>query len=357
MKKGIKKLLLSLYHYFCFFILMAFVITCCMLLFLNTMTKSMGPVLTEESINTAAVLTFWNVVFLSLACTVIDAIRRRITVERPVSQIVGAAERISEGDYSVRIPPMKSLNRADGLDRISECFNKMAEELSGVETLRSDFISNVSHELKTPLAVIKSNAALLGEDISPDEKQKSRESIESSAARLSELISNILKLSKLENQQIFPSPVRHDLGSSVAEVLLSFEEVWEKKGIDIIPELDEGVIINQDPELLSVVWSNLISNALKFTESGGKVYLTLKKDGRYASLTVRDTGCGIKSDTGKHIFEKFYQGDTSHKTEGNGLGLALVKRIVDITEGELSVESKEGVGSTFTVRILRCEDE
>ncbi len=347
-----KKILLTLYHYFCFFLLMAFVISCCMILFINTMTRSMGITLTEENINTAAIATFWNVVFLSLICTVIDAIRRKLTIDRPVKQIVAAAERIAKGDYSVRIPDFHTHSQATGLDRIADCYNKMAEELSGVETLQTDFIANVSHELKTPLSVMQNYGTLLQQpDLSEEERIQYARGISEACHRLANLITNILKLNKLENQQIFPAMQRYNLTAQLAECLLAYENVWESRNIGIETELTDDVFIYADPELLTLVWNNLLSNAFKFTESGGRVGVSLKAENGCAVIAVSDTGCGISPEVGKHIFEKFYQGDTSHATQGNGLGLALVRRVVSILGGDIAVSSEVGKGSTFTVKL------
>ncbi len=351
-----KKILLSLYHYFCFFLLMAFLITCCMLLFLNTMSRSMDIELSEENIRSAAIITFWNVVFLSLVCTVIDAIRRRIMIDRPVKKIVSAANQIAKGDYSVRIPRLNSVNRADGLDEIIVCFNKMAEELSGIETLQTDFIANVSHELKTPLAVMQNYGTLLqAPDLSEEDRVRYAKGISEAARRLAGLITNILKLNKLENQQIYPAVTDYPLDEQLCECLLAFENVWEEKEIEIDTDIHEDIRVKADPELLSLVWNNLFSNAFKFTDKGGRVSVALQADGDDAVVTVADTGCGMTPEVGKYIFEKFYQGDPSHQTQGNGLGLALVHRVVDITGGDIAVSSEAGKGSTFTVRLRRTD--
>ncbi len=348
----IKKILLSLYHYFCFFLVMAFVITCCMSLFVSTMSKTMEITLTDEMLSAAAKLTFLNVLFLSLVCTVIDGIRRKFMVERPVKKIVSAAEQIAKGDYSVRIPPLKGNHEHDGLEEIVASVNQMAEELSGVETLQTDFISNVSHELKTPIAVIQNYATLLqSPDLSDEDRLKYAKSIGGATRRLSGLVTNILKLNKLESQQIYPQAKRYDLTAQVCECLLAFENVWEEKGIEIDTDMDEDVFITADSELLSLVWNNLLSNAFKFTASGGKVRVMLTENDGSISVSVADTGCGISPEVGKHIFDKFYQGDPSHATQGNGLGLALVKRVVGIMGGGIAVSSEVGKGSTFTVTL------
>ncbi len=359
MKKHInKKILLSLYHYFSFFVFMAFIITCSMLLFLSTMAKNTGIIFTENNINTAAIVTFCNVVFLALVCTVIDAVRKHFTVERPVKKIISAAEQIAKGDYSVRISPSAGVLGEDGFDRIAECLNSMARELSGIETLKSDFIANVSHEIKTPLARMQNYAALLMmPDVSEDERKKYSAGINDSCIKLAELITNILKLNKLENQQIYPDLHEYHLGEQLCESLLSFENVWTEKDINIETDIDDNIKIYADSELMSIVWNNLLSNAFKFTGTGGTVSLSMKMSDSHAVVTVKDSGCGISADVGAHIFDKFYQGDPSHTTNGNGLGLALVKRVIDIMGAEISVFSEPGKGSTFTVKLKQVNYE
>ena len=348
-----RKVLKALNHYIVFFLLVAFVVTCCMTLFLNALAANMGVVFTEDNIATAAKLTFGNVVLITILFATIDAVRRRMTVDRPVKKITDAAEKLMQGDFTARVEPMKGA-ATEGFDRIGVAINKMAEELSGTETLRTDFIANVSHELKTPLAVMGNYATILQRPgISEEERVEYARSISEAARRLAQLITNILKLNKLENQQIFPKAEEYDLGEQLCESLLGFEDAWEKKNLEIETDIQEDVRIRSDAELLSLVWNNLISNAVKFTPEGGTVGVSLKAENGHVTVAVSDTGCGIKPEVGQHIFEKFYQGDTSHATQGNGLGLALVKRVVDILNGEISVQSVYGQGTTFTVKIRR----
>lgn len=351
------RFLFSIRRYLIFFLLMAFVITCCMILFLNMMTRATGFELTQEYIEQAAKVTFLNVALLSLLRTVIDGIRRRIMVKRPVKRIVSAAEQIMKGDFSVRIPSLRSADKMSGFDVIADYFNQMAEELSGTETLRTDFIANVSHELKTPLAVIQNYGTLLQQpSLSEEKRQEYAKAITNTSRRLANLITNILKMNKLENQQIYPKAETYDLGEQLCECLLSFEGAWEDKELEIETDVEEEVLVDTDAELLSLVWNNLFSNAIKFMEPHGKISLSLKSEGEFAVVRVSDTGCGISSEVGKHIFEKFYQGDTSHAAQGNGLGLALVKRVIDIVGGDISVSSEVGKGSTFTVKLRREPD-
>ncbi len=350
-----KNILRAVNHFLIFFVLVAFVITCCTLLFVSTLRESIGIVFTDENIGTAAKLTFLNVALLSLIFTIIDSFRRKLTVERPVKEIITAAEKIVRGDFSVRIKPQNKFTTDDNFNKVIECFNKMAEELSGVETLRTDFIANVSHEMKTPLAVMQNYGTLLqAPDLSEEKRMEYAKGVTEGARRLAEMMTNILKLNRLENQQIYPKASEFDLSEQLCECLLQFESVWEKKNIEIETDILEDVKVKADSELLSLVWNNLFSNAFKFTEAGGMVSISLTADEHHAVVRVKDTGVGMTAEVGSHIFEKFYQGDTSHSSQGNGLGLSLVKRVVDIMQGEISVESAVGVGTEFTVKIGRC---
>ena len=344
----------ALQNYVTFFLLVAFIVSCSTMLFVSVMRESMGLVLTKENMETAAKLTFGNVLLISFGAATIDYIRRKRMVDKPVKQIMDALDQVMQGDFTVRIAHVKEFAGETGFNEVINAINKMTAELEGTETLRTDFIANVSHELKTPLAVMANLSTMLQQPgISDAERMEYAKDISHSARRLAALITNILKLNKLENQQIFPQPQEFDLGEQLCECLLGFEDAWEKKNLEIETDIQDDVRIKSDPELLCLVWNNLISNAVKFTPEGGTVGVTLKADEKKVSVSVRDTGCGMTAETGKHIFEKFYQGDTSHATQGNGLGLALVRRVVDILGGEIAVQSVYGQGSTFTVSIRR----
>ena len=351
-----KKIIHVLNNWFVFFLIAAFVVTCCMTLFITVISETLDLTFTEENISMAAKLTFGNVVLISLLFTVIDAVRRKLMVDRPTKRIVSAGEKITNGDFTVRIEPLNDNYAYESFNNIIDCFNKMAEELNSVETLRTDFVANVSHELKTPLAVIQNYGTMLqGANLPEAKRIEYAKGVIDNSRRLASLITNILKLNKLENQQIFPISEYFDLSEQLCQSLLQFEDVWEQKNIDIETDIAESVYIHSDSELLLLVWNNLLSNAFKFTESG-TVSVSLSADELFAEIKISDTGCGISSETGTHIFEKFYQGDTSHAMQGNGLGLALVKRVVDIMQGEIAVESEVGKGSTFTVKLKRGEN-
>lgn len=352
-KLRFRRVLKAINNYVVFFLTVAFAVSCCMLLFVNTLADSMGLVFNEENIGAAAKVTFLNVLLLTFLFGTIDYVRRKLMVARPVKIITDATEKIMQGDFSVRLTPMHGAGM-EGFNQIGMAINAMAEELSGTETLRTDFIANVSHELKTPLAVMGNYATMLQRPgITEEEKNEYAKAISEAARKLAQLITNILKLNKLENQQIFPQPKEFDLGEQICECLLGFEDAWEAKDLEIETDIEDDVRIKSDPELLGVVWNNLISNAVKFTGSGGKIGVSLKVEEAYVIVSVSDAGCGMTPEVGQHIFEKFYQGDTSHATQGNGLGLALVKRVVDILNGEIGVQSVSGQGSTFTVKFKR----
>ena len=352
-KRRFRSMLKAINNYVVFFLTVAFAVSCCMMLFVRTLADNMGLVFNEENIGAAAKVTFLNVLLLTFLFGTIDYVRRKIMVERPVKIITEATEKIMQGDFSVRVAPMHGAGM-EGFNQIGMAINAMAAELAGTETLRTDFIANVSHELKTPLAVMGNYATMLQRPgITEEERCEYAKAISEAARKLAQLITNILKLNKLENQQIFPQPKEFDLGEQLCECLLVFEDAWEAKNLEIETDIEDDVRIKSDPELLSLVWNNLISNAVKFTPDGGTIGLSLKTESDSVIVQVRDTGCGMKPEVGQHIFEKFYQGDTSHATQGNGLGLALVKRVVDILSGEIGVQSVYGTGSTFTVKFKR----
>ena len=336
-----------------FFLTVGFIVSCCMMLFLSILADTMGLTLTADNIAAAAKVTFLNVILITFLFKFADYIRRKIMVERPTRIITEATERIMSGDFSVRIKPMES-SGMEGFNQIAMAINQMTEELGSVETLRTDFIANVSHEMKTPLAVMQNYGTLLQAPELPEEKRiEYAKGITDGSRRMADMMTNILKLNRLENQQIYPQVSEFDLGEQLCECLLQYENIWEKANIEIETDIAEDVKVKADAELLGHVWNNLFSNAFKFTPSGGTVTVSLSATDNHAVVKVQDTGCGMTPEVGAHIFEKFYQGDTSHSIQGNGLGLALVKRVIDIMQGEISVESSVGKGSVFTVKIRR----
>ncbi len=350
MKNNRRRSAISVSGAVAFFLLIAFIMQIAILVF---------DYMEERTDNNAliAVLVLILIFILSSVCTVIDYIRRKIMVDRPVKKILDATEKITAGDFSVRVEPEHKYSQYNGYDAIMEDLNKMAEELQKSAILKTDFISNVSHELKTPLAIIQNYVSLLqDESLDSETRQKYVSTVKQASRRLTDLITNILKLNKMENQDVSPEYERINLTEMLSQAVLNYEELIEKKQIDLDCRLDD-VVIYSSPSYLEIVWNNLISNAIKFTEPGGSVTVTLREHIDRVTVSVKDTGCGISKETGAHIFDKFYQGDTSHSGEGNGLGLPLVKRVIDILGGEISVKSELGRGSTFTITLKGTNNE
>lgn len=279
-------------------------------------------------------------------------IRKRIRdiYEVPTRRLADGMKKVAEGDFSIYVPTVHTAANLDYIDEMILNFNKMVEELGSVETLKTDFVSNVSHEMKTPISIIKNYAELIQLDnVSEEDVKEFAGNIEESAVRLSALVSNILKLNKLENQRIDPEISCYNLCGQLEECILQYEDVWDRKNLELEVHMEDSAVVAADRSLMDLVWNNLFSNAAKFTEPGGKIGIFQKSIDDRVEVTISDTGCGMSEESIRHIFDKFYQGDTSHSKEGNGLGLALVKRVLDLMDGEIRVSSKIGKGSIFLV--------
>jgi signal transduction histidine kinase len=303
---------------------------------------------------TAVPLLYWSAVAVGLTLFTRRQIQR--TYEEPMHRLAQATEQVAGGDFSVYIPPLHTSDKLDYMDIMLIDFNKMVEELGSIETLKTDFFSNVSHEIKTPLAVIQNNAELLRMEDLTDTQRDYADTIYQSSRRLADLISNILKLNKLEKQSITPDIQVYDVCAQLAECALGHEEAWEQKELDFDADMEDRADIAADPALMELVWNNLLSNAVKFTEPGGSITLAETSDESSVYVSVRDTGCGMSEETKKHIFEKFYQGDTSHAMAGNGLGLALALRVLQLNNFQIKVESAPGQGSAFTVIMPKAKN-
>ncbi len=275
----------------------------------------------------------------------------RETTGKPLRRIARAARRVAAGDFSAQVARAHDGPKMSEMDVLIEDFNTMVRELAGNEMLKSDFISNVSHEIKTPISVIQSYAKALRDDRVPaEERARYLDVVIEAAARLSTMVGNVLKLSKLENQQIFPEPETYQLGEQLRSCALAFMGRWEEKDLDFVIDVAD-VAVRCDASLMEVVWNNLISNAIKYTDPGGRVSITSRCAGDVVRVSVTDTGCGMDAETCRRAFERFYQGDTSHASEGNGLGLALAKKVVELAGGRIWAESAPGEGSAFHVEL------
>ena len=266
----------------------------------------------------------------------------------PIKKLGRAMERVADGDFSVRLEDQSSSKE---IMEVYSGFNLMAHELSATEILQTDFVSNVSHEFKTPINAIEGYATLL--EGCPDLTAEQRgyvEKIAFNTQRLSGLVGSILLLSKLENRQIPTGKVSYRLDEQIRQSIVALEPAWEPKEIEFDVEMERVEYLGNEP-MMRHVWDNLISNAVKFNPHGGLVRIRLESRGRQIRFVIDDCGPGVSEDVRKRIFDKFYQADSSHKAEGNGLGLALVKRILSFEGGEIAVENIPGGGCRFTVTL------
>ena len=267
---------------------------------------------------------------------------------RPIDDLVHAMDAVSKGDFSVRVDDE---NVPGDMGALASSFNDMAEELGGLEMFRKDFINNFSHEFKTPIVSIRGFAKQLErDDLTDEQRREYLDIIVSESDRLANMASNVLLLSKLENQTIVTDKAAFPLDEQLRRAILLLESKWSEKALELDVDLEEIEYFGNE-EMLNHVWVNLLGNAIKFSPQGAPLTVRLHREVGAAVATVADAGPGMDEATRARVFEKFYQGDTAHATEGNGLGLALVRRIVDLCGGDVTVDSAPGRGATFAVRL------
>ena len=297
----------------------------------------------------ALILAFY--VFSFIIATVLTLYISRYILS-PVEHLSDASKKVAHGDFTVQIPLDSD---SDELNVTISNFNSMVRELRSIETLRDDFIANVSHEFKTPLSAIEGYAMLLQEkNLGDKEREECARKILQSTARLNDLTGNILLLSKLDNQNYPQENTTFSLDEQIRQAILMFESVWTKKQIDIDCDMPDVSFVGPQ-SLLNHVWINLIGNAVKFVkgDGSGRIIVRLTPNEKNVVVTVADNGIGMDDKTIAHIFEKFYQGDTSRRSSGNGLGLALCKKIVESLHGTITAKGTPGEGSVFTVVLPR----
>lgn len=312
---------------------------------------------TDEENYKVAILLIGVILVNALFCSIIDVVRRKIMISKPVNEILNATNKLKKGNFNINLVTNHTYQEFDEFDIIKNDLNKVAKELARSEILKNDFIANLSHEIKTPLAVIKNYAKVLeDESISPEERKKYLYNLQEATKKLNALVTNILKLNKLEHQTLELEITNFNVSELLTEQILQFESLIATKDLKLEIDIEEDIYINSEQSYLEIIFNNLISNAIKFTNPNGTITIILKKKNNEYIFTFCDTGCGMDSETGMHIFDKFYQGDTSHAKEGNGLGLALVKRVIDLLGGEISVESEKGVGTTFKIIVKEIQN-
>ncbi|MBR4296255.1 MAG: HAMP domain-containing histidine kinase [Clostridia bacterium] len=286
-----------------------------------------------------------TVVVSCILGAILAALAMRIFV-KPLDELVAATKKIAEGDFSARVDEKVLVSE---IGTLVENFNKMAKELEGTEIFRSDFINNFSHEFKTPIVSIRGFARQLSEkELTEEERKLYTDIILSESERLASMAGNVLLLSKLENQQLIPDKKAYSLDEQIRKCILIFAKEWEKKNIELDIDLDEIIYIGNE-EIMSHVWINLLGNAIKYTAEGGKISVRAVCKAKDIVVRISDSGMGMTKDVMERIFDKFYQGDNSHSGNGNGLGLPLVKRIIQLCEGRIVVDSEAGAGTVFFV--------
>ncbi len=299
-----------------------------------------------------------GIVFLVIAVVSIfvGTIISNFAGRHPLTAIIAmsnATQEVAKGNFEVTLDESSHIKE---LRNMAHNFNLMTKELAGTELLRTDFVENVSHEFKTPLSAIEGYATLLQKkNLSDEKKQEYTKKILHNTKRLSTLTSNILLLSRLENQEIGIQKEHFCLDEQIREILLLLEDKWTEKKLELEIDLDAADYYG-NKDLLAHVWQNILSNAIRFAPSYGLIRIVLRKEtdaagNKYFKVGIADNGIGMDKEVIKRIFEKFYQGDSSRSSQGNGLGLALAKRVVVLHNGSIAVSSKEGKGSTFTVTL------
>ena len=265
---------------------------------------------------------------------------------RPVRKVNEAMKRVSRGDFSIRLDENEAVGE---IRELIVSYNNMVEELNGIELFRTDFINNFSHEFKTPIVSIRGFARQLErDDLSDAQRKEYARIIAAESERLANMSANILLLTKLENQQIITDQSVYSLDEQLRGCILTLEKQWEDKNLDLRLDLEE-IAYRGNEEMMSHVWLNLLSNAVKFSPDGGALEVSCMRVQNFIEVRVTDHGAGMDAETQARVFEKFYQGDSAHAAEGNGLGLALAKRIVDLCGGKITVSSTPGQGTTFSV--------
>lgn len=310
---------------------------CCLVLY------DMGII--ESDLRTRHVPLFLFAVGSLLLGSVIAVFVGKLII-RPIQNMCNAFDELSKGNFDVRI---SEAERVSEIREMARHFNTMAGELSHIETLSNEFMANVSHEFKTPISAVEGYATLLqAPNLSENKREHYIEKIIENSRRLSDLSGNILLLSKLENQALVPDKSEYRLDEQIRRCILTCENKWTAKNLELDIDLPKTVYYGSE-SLLEQVWLNLLDNAIKHSRENGYISVSMSKSEDGISVCVADNGEGMTLEVQKHIFEKFYQGDSSRKSEGNGLGLALVKRILDLSSADISVDSCPEKGAKFTV--------
>lgn len=314
----------------------------------GTLAGTLGWLLYSRNIKPGP---FYMLFFLPVISVVFGTMLSMVVSKRvlkPLNDLIAATREIAKGNLDVKVNPSISIGE---IGELISSFNNMTTELSSIELFRNDFINNFSHEFKTPIVSIRGFAKrLLDDHLSEAQRKEFAAIIVSESDRLTKMSSNVLLLTKYENQEMVTEKSTFSLDEQLRNCLLLFEKEWSEKNLDLQLDLTP-INYYGDQEMLSQVWTNLIANAVKFSHPAGSLEIRCYPDGSAVKVKIADSGIGMDDETCRHIFEKFYQGDSAHASLGNGLGLSIVKRILDLCGGQITVKSKKDVGTTFTVKL------
>lgn len=297
--------------------------------------------------------TYQIIVFMAIASVVMGVSISVITSKlflSPLNMVISKIDSLASGEFGTRVDFDQIVSRVPSFLELSTVFNKLSFELQNTEMLRSDFINNFSHEFKTPIVSITGFANLLKKgNLTEEQRNQYLDAIEEESVRLSYMANNVLNLTRIENQATLSDITSFNVSEQIRSSILLLERKWDKKCLDLQLEFDEYTICANE-ELLKQVWINLLDNAIKFSKENGIITVRDNKSDHYVSFSITNYGIELPKDVEAKIFNKFYQADESHSTEGNGIGLAIVKRIVDLHKGNVFVKS-ENMSVTFTVEI------
>lgn len=339
-----------LYRQVTFMVFLVFAILIILLLLMLTVVLRINYFESNLHINNTFLIVVCCMVSLLIVSQGITIFLSKLLI-KPVNEITKVINSVAQGNFNVEIDATKYKGE---IKVMGEDLNKMIRELRSMEVMNEDFISNVSHEFKAPLTAIQGYVTLLSNPaISSRQKDEYFELMTQSTRQLSDLVENVLKLSRLDSKNIVQQSEKFRLDEQLRRTIIMYEKQWSEKNLELELELPQCEYMGNE-KLLNQIWINLIGNAVKFTNDGGKIGISIDDSkAEVIEVTVSDTGEGMTQEVQRHIFERFYQGDTSRKSQGNGVGLAIVKKIADLTDCKISVESEPGKGSSFTVTLKR----
>jgi len=333
--------------YFAAIVFVLMLITACVMVCLTFILFRLGLLHGHENNNPLVPITL--LLFISVIIGTVVSFFVAGKILQPITKFGEISTEVAKGNFSIRIADSSKIPE---MQEFTRNFNLMIQELGSIETLRDDFVSNISHEFKTPIAAIEGYATLLQDStLSDSERTEYTQMVIESARQLSTLSGNILSLSKLDNQEVLLQKSTFRLDEQIREAILLLENEWGEKNLNLQVDLTK-LTYTGDAALLLLVWRNLIDNAVKFTPKGGTISVLLYSDNADIYVKIADTGCGMSPEVCRHIFDKFYQADTARMTSGNGLGLALVQRIVELHNGSVTVISEQLKGTAFTVHLI-----